>query len=738
MYSVIMNVIKKIITLLFIFTSSLVAKNVIHLQLDWLHQFQFAGYYMAIEKGYYKEKNLTVNIREYTYNTDQIKDVLENKNTYAVGKSSLIIDKLNGDNIFLLSAIYQTSPMVLISLKNKNIKSIKDLRNKNIMITNDAKTAASINYMLKSQNIDLKDVNLQKHTFKIDDLINNNTDSMASYLSNEPYILEQKNIPYTIFNPKNYGFNFYGGILFTSQYEIKQNPQKVKNFLDASLKGWDYAFSNIEETAKLIYEKYNTQNKSIESLIYEGKILKELAEYEKGNLGKLNKERINEIKRLYLLVGLGKNNINLNYNNFIFNKNSILYNTNEESYLNSKNIYLYNNYSENSIELDYWKYVSNKLEIPTLTTKKKNLNNSIIFSFTKDKFDIDLSKYSLSNTISNIPIALISKIDKKYVKDLKEIKNKTIGLLKDNVDLLKKLEKEYKNINFITLKNKKQALELLRDDVIFAYIDDINIIQSMLLKNKTLKITGVLKETLELRIYTDKEYEIFINIINKLIKTIPELDNEKILSKYKLIIYKNNKDNSWIYFYILPLCIILIIVIYFNLKMRKEIKDRINTEKQLKEFATKDALTMIYNRRAIEKIIDSLIELKHTFSIILFDIDNFKKINDTYGHLAGDKVLVLISKLVSRNIRENDFFARWGGEEFIIALPNTTKNQAFNIAFKLKNSILEHNFDLDIKITASFGISEFQKDISKKQLIKKADEALYVIKNTGKNNIEIR
>ncbi|XPV83207.1 MAG: ABC transporter substrate-binding protein [Halarcobacter sp.] len=133
---------------------------------------------------------------------------------------------------------------------------------------------------------------------------------MGCYLSNEPYILDEKNIEFKIHNPSEYGFEFYGGLFFTSQEELRENPIRVRKMHRAVLKGWKYAFENIDETVKIIYEKYNTQNKTLEALKYEAKFLKELAKFEEGNLGNIDYKKVEEIKRLYLLLGLSDSAIN--------------------------------------------------------------------------------------------------------------------------------------------------------------------------------------------------------------------------------------------------------------------------------------------------------------------------------------------------------------------------------------------------------------------------------------------
>ena len=162
---------------------------------------------------------------------------------------------------------------MLLVRDDAEINTIKDLKNKKIMITSSAKNAASVIAMLNANNILLRDVKIIKHSFNVQDLVDKKTDAMASYVSNEPIWLENKNIPYKIFHPKDYGFEFYSDILYTSSKFIKQNPEITKEFYEASLKGWDYAFKHKGKTAKIIFDKYNSQNRSLVHLVSEAEAL---------------------------------------------------------------------------------------------------------------------------------------------------------------------------------------------------------------------------------------------------------------------------------------------------------------------------------------------------------------------------------------------------------------------------------------------------------------------------------
>ncbi len=151
-----------------------------------------------------------------------------------------------------------------------------------------------------------------------------------------------------------------------------------------------------------------------------------------------------------------------------------------------------------------------------------------------------------------------------------------------------------------------------------------------------------------------------------------------------------------------------------------------------------DELTKAYNRKYLNTIVHSLLNKRKCFIII--DIDDFKKINDTYGHLSGDIVLQILSETISENLRKNDIFIRWGGEEFLIILDGVDNYKtALKVAQHLKDSIETSNF-IDVKkVTCSFGVScsVIQTKEDMKKLFKKADTALYKAKNNGKNRVEV-
>ncbi|MCV6607027.1 MAG: ABC transporter substrate-binding protein, partial [Campylobacterales bacterium] len=218
----------------------------VKLQLKWKNQFQFAGYYIAKERGFYKDAGFDVEILEAKDNKDVTDMVLNEEVDFAISDSVLVYDRLMGKEIVLLGAIFQETPFVLLSLKKSHIEKPSDLIGKKIMLDMNVQNNISILALLNKNNLSKDDVKLTPTTYNLNSLINKEVDLFTSYLSNEPYILKKKGIEYSYIQLSDYGFNFYGDILFTSKKFYKKNPQKAYAFYKATMEGWKYAFENID------------------------------------------------------------------------------------------------------------------------------------------------------------------------------------------------------------------------------------------------------------------------------------------------------------------------------------------------------------------------------------------------------------------------------------------------------------------------------------------------------------
>lgn len=157
------------------------------------------------------------------------------------------------------------------------------------------------------------------------------------------------------------------------------------------------------------------------------------------------------------------------------------------------------------------------------------------------------------------------------------------------------------------------------------------------------------------------------------------------------------------------------------------------------KLATTDFLTKIHNRYSIMSLLSSELHRARRYntplSLIMYDIDFFKKVNDTFGHIVGDNILVELSALVQANLRDIDILGRYGGEEFLIVLPSTTFEDAKVFAERLRRSVEEHTFDIVKNLTISIGVVEFKTDDNIDSIFKQVDDLLYKSKNNGRNRV---
>ena len=179
---------------------------------------------------------------------------------------------------------------------------------------------------------------------------------------------------------------------------------------------------------------------------------------------------------------------------------------------------------------------------------------------------------------------------------------------------------------------------------------------------------------------------------------------------------------------------------HHNIKGYTYIGENITEKKIIEELSERDQLTKIYNRMKLDKVIEGEYKASSRYdkelSLMIIDIDLFKSINDAYGHVAGDRVLVQFANILEKNLRQSDTVGRWGGEEFIIICPNSNNEASIQLAEKLRSIIESFEFDGIKNMTASFGITQLIKSDTINSFIERADHALYKSKELGRNRVE--
>ena len=577
---------KFLLTIIFL-TTSLYSSELkkVTLQLAWFDQFQYAGYYIAKEKGFYKELGLDVEIVPFSFDKNIIKDVNDGKIDFAVGRENLILEKQKYPNIVALAAIFQASPLILISKKDSKIEKIEDFANKRIMTTRDDAEEASLKAMLVSRKVDIKTLNFIPHSHNIKDLINSKTDLISAYTSKAPFFLNKYNIKYNTFSPKDYGFDMYSDFLYTNSQLIATDPNIAILFKNASMKGWEYAYSNISEATELILNKYNTQNLTKEELIFEANELKKLSYYETKKLGEISYEKLKRIYDLYNVLGLVEKPIDVS--EFIFKPdNNLIISNIEKNFLNEKeilNLCIVPNYMPYSdvvdgkfigFVADYMALVENSIKKPIKFVQTKSIAES--FTFIKEK-KCDIlpmaiktkereSYLSFTKSYLNLPLVLITKSGEIFTDDLRNLKNKKVSIV-DNYAFFNTLKNKYKNIEFVKVKNLDEGFEKVLNDENFAHID---FMQSSWYKIQTdymskLQISAKLDESEDISIAVLKENTVLSNILDKAVLSIDKASSTEILNKWVI------KDNKKEFNYNLLLQISFVVFIIFSLGVYRQI-----------------------------------------------------------------------------------------------------------------------------------------------------------------------
>ena len=239
---------------------------------------------------------------------------------------------------------------------------------------------------------------------------------------------------------------------------------------------------------------------------------------------------------------------------------------------------------------------------------------------------------------------------------------------------------------------------------------------------------------------SNQKIKLYRRIIN--LKKRNTLDNDNITLKILI-----KKCELWLkleyrIFYDKENDIVEVFIVVQDITSAKELEISLKeNNEELEKIATTDHLTGAFNRVYFDKIIKEELctckEYQQSFAILLLDIDYFKKVNDLYGHNEGDRVLIEFSKLMKSQLREKDIFARWGGEEFVILLPNIDKKNAIFVAEKLRKITENFEFSREYNITCSVGISEYEENDTMATLFNRADSALYDAKNNGRNMTKV-
>ena len=283
-----------------LFVSPADALDQISLQLKWKHQFQFAGYYAAVEKGFYRENGLDVAIREGGSDINAGAAVAAGSADFGICTTSILLNSATRANNIVLAVIFQNSAAVILTPHRAGIRSVSDLKGRRLM---DRPGNDDLAAMLKHEGVDYASLPRVLHEGNPRDLLNGNADAMVAYSTNEPYALEKLGTPYLTFSPRAFGLDFYGDSLCTSRQQLAAHPERVRAFRAASVKGWEYALAHKEEIVDLIRQRYRAE-KSREALMFEATRTEPLIQPDLIPIGDQSNARWKTIADAYVELGM--------------------------------------------------------------------------------------------------------------------------------------------------------------------------------------------------------------------------------------------------------------------------------------------------------------------------------------------------------------------------------------------------------------------------------------------------
>jgi len=225
------------------------------LQLHWKYQFEFAGFIAAKEKGFYKDAGLDVTLKEYTFGTDILSDVLEGKSEYGIYNSLSLLEYLRGRDLVLISSYFKRAALVLVT--TPDIHSPRDLIGKKIMASTKEDFILNFKPYFDNYGVSIDDLILVPPSYGIEDFAKGKVSAMTAFVSNELSKLDEAGISYNVLDPSDENLYVLQLELITSKKEALKHPKRVKAFKEASIKGWEYALSHKKELADIIYKKYS-------------------------------------------------------------------------------------------------------------------------------------------------------------------------------------------------------------------------------------------------------------------------------------------------------------------------------------------------------------------------------------------------------------------------------------------------------------------------------------------------
>lgn len=338
------------------------------------------------------------------------------------------------------------------------------------------------------------------------------------------------------------------------------------------------------------------------------------------------------------------------------------------------------------------------------------------------------------------PLVLVTHQDNHWFDDLNSLRGKTLAMPAEYA-YEGWVRRDYPDIDIVFTANQTEAIKQVSireaDAAIGVQLIMLRALQELSVAN--VRVISFTDYTDNLRIGVVKDDPILRDIMAKAVASIDQDKEHEILKNWYSFQIEKEVDRTVIWM-ILAGASAVFLVLFLQIRgvhKYNQLLQEKNTE--LEHLSETDHLTGAYNRLKTDRVIHTEVVRAERygtdFSVILFDVDHFKVVNDNSGHQTGDEILKGLVSLVQRNIRETDVLGRWGGEEFMLVTPELTAENAASLAEKLRELVAQYSFYTQVKVTVSMGVATYHHGDSPDKLLSLADQALYEAKRAGRNRV---
>ncbi len=627
------------------------------LQLKWTHAFQFAGYYAAVEQGYYRDAGLEVEIVEAKAGTDAVDKVLSGAAQYGVSNSSLLLARNAGKPVVVLAVVFQHSPSLFFSRQAGPSQTVHDLIGKRVMI--EPQSDELVAY-LKTEGIGIDRVIRLPHSHRVEDLIEGKVDAMSAYLTSEPYFLNKAGFPYATYSPRAAGIDFYGDNLFTTESELRLHPERVAAFREASLRGWQYAMNHRAALVDLIAQKY-APGQPREFHAFEAETMMPLVRPDLVELGYMNPGRWRHIADTYAEIGLLPRNFSLDG-------------------------FLYNPHPVHDLR---WLYGALALLalISTVAIYIYGINRKLAFA-----------------------LAASTRAER----------------------AVRRSEERHR----LLAENATDVIWTMNLDARLTYVSP------SVQKLRGYTAAEAIQQTME-QALTPASFAIASTALERFNEA---MRTQSSAPDFRGELEQTCKDGSTVWTDVTTTSM-------FNpsgefiglLGIARDISDRKRAEERIQYLAQHDALTNLPNRALFSDRLGQALEIarrNHGLLALMFlDLDRFKPVNDQYGHGVGDLLLQEVARRIETCLRKADTVARIGGDEFVVLLHKIEEApNASAVAEKIREALEKPFFieQREITVSASIGIAIYPRHgANELELSKRADQAMYMAKRNGSNQVSL-